>query len=141
MMDLKDMQTPLIGALGLGAAATAGFVAGYIVGRDPELARKLTRALASGMTRTQVALAETWENLGDLWAEARDEARDQVEAERFAEQPGEVVAEEAEVTEAAAKKKTPRAKKKKQASRRTRPAKSASRTSRARKTSRAKKAA
>ena len=140
-MDLKDLQTPLIGALGLGAAASAGFVAGYIVGRDPELARKLTGALASGLTRTQVALAETWENLGDLWAEARDEAREQVEAERFAEQPDEVVVEEAEVSEAAAKKTTPRARKKKQAPRRARPAKSASRATRARKTSRAKKKA
>jgi hypothetical protein len=84
MPDLNDLQKPLVAALALGAAATAGFVAGYMVGRDPETARRLARTIAGGLTRTQVALAETWENLGDLWADARAEAREEIEIERFA---------------------------------------------------------
>jgi hypothetical protein len=86
MIDLNDLQKPLVGVLALGAAATAGFLAGYIVGRDPETARRLARSVAGGLTRAQVAAADAMESLGDLWAEARAEARREVEDERFAEE-------------------------------------------------------
>lgn len=84
MLDLNDMQKPLVAVLALGAAATAGFVAGYLVGRDPETARKLVGSVAGGLTRAQVAFAEAVENLGDLWADARADARRDIEEERFA---------------------------------------------------------
>lgn len=84
MIDLNDMQKPLVAVLALGAAATVGFVAGYIVGRDPETARRLAKSMANGLTRTQVALAEAMENIGDLWAEARADAHRDIEDERFA---------------------------------------------------------
>jgi hypothetical protein len=48
------------------------------------MARGLVRSLAGGLTRLQVAAAEAWENLGDLWADARAEAQSEIEAERFA---------------------------------------------------------
>ena len=84
MIDLNDMQKPLVAVLALGAAATAGFVAGYLVGRDPETARKLVGSVAGALTRTQVAFAEAIENVGDLWADARADARREIEEERFA---------------------------------------------------------
>ena len=112
-MSVEDFQKPIIAVLGLGAAATAGFVAGFVVGRDPETARKLARTLASGVTRTQVTLAETWESLGDMWAEAREQARSDLEDERFGEQTVEVVAAAGQAAEQVKpRKKAPAAKKK-----------------------------
>jgi hypothetical protein len=84
MIDLKDLQKPATAVVVIGAVATAGFVAGYLVGRDPEMARGLVRSLAGGLTRLQVAAAEAWENLGDLWADARAQAQSEIEAKRFA---------------------------------------------------------
>jgi hypothetical protein len=88
MIDLNDLQKPAAAVLVVGAAAATGFVAGYLVGRDPELARRLARTLAGGLTRLQVAAAEAWENLGDLWADARAQAQRDIEAERFADDTG-----------------------------------------------------
>jgi hypothetical protein len=84
MIDLNDLQKPFVAALALAAAATTGFVAGYIVGRDPETARRLARSLAGGLTRARVTTAEAMESLGDLWADARAEAEHELEKERFA---------------------------------------------------------
>ena len=84
MIDLNDLQKPATAVLVVGAAAAAGFIAGYMIGRDPELARRMARSVAGGLTRLQVAAAEAWENIGDLWADARAEARRDIEAERFA---------------------------------------------------------
>lgn len=84
MIDLKDLQKPATAVLVIGAVATAGFVAGYLVGRDPEMARRLVRSVAGGLTRLQVAAADAWESLGDLWADARAEVQSEIEATRFA---------------------------------------------------------
>jgi len=85
MIDLNDLQKPSAAVLVIGAAATAGFVVGFLFGRNPETAQGLVRAVANGFTRLQVAAAEAWENLGDAWADARAEAQRDIEAERFAE--------------------------------------------------------
>jgi len=85
MIDLNDLQKPSAAVLVIGAAATAGFVVGFLFGRNPETAQGLVRAVANGFTRLQVAAAEAWENLGDTWADARAEAQRDIEAERFAE--------------------------------------------------------
>jgi uncharacterized protein YcfJ len=82
MIDFNDLQKPLIAVLALGAAAAAGFAAGYLVGRDPETARRLAKTAASGMLRARVAAAEAMENLGDLWADARIDAVRDIEDER-----------------------------------------------------------
>jgi hypothetical protein len=84
MIDLNDLRKPLVALLSLAAAATAGFVAGYLVGRDPETARRVAKSIAGGVTRTRVALAEARESLADLWAEARNDAQREIEEERFA---------------------------------------------------------
>jgi len=84
MIDFNDLQKPLVAALALSAAAAAGFAAGYMVGRDPEGARKIARTAASGLVRTRVALAEAMESLGDLWADARADAWREIEEERAA---------------------------------------------------------
>jgi hypothetical protein len=81
MIDFNDLQKPLLAVIALGAAAAAGFAAGYLVGRDPETARRLARTAASGVLRTRVAVAEAMENLGDLWADARAEALRDIEDE------------------------------------------------------------
>ena len=81
MIDFNDLQKPLIAVLALGAAAAAGFAAGYLVGRDPETDRRLAKTAASGMLRARVAAAEAMENLGDLWADARAEALRDIEDE------------------------------------------------------------
>jgi hypothetical protein len=81
MIDFNDLQKPLIAVLALGAAAAAGFAAGYLVGRDPETGRRLAKSAASGMLRARVAAAEAMENLGDLWADARAEALRDIEDE------------------------------------------------------------
>lgn len=88
MIDLNDLQKPATAVLVIGAVATVGFVAGYMVGRDPALARGLVRSLAGGLTRLQVAAADAWETLGDAWADARAEAQRDIEAERFAADAG-----------------------------------------------------
>lgn len=82
MFDFNDLQKPLVAVLALGAAAAAGFAAGYIVGRDPETARKFARTAASGLLRTRVAMAEAMESLADLWADARANAVHDIEDER-----------------------------------------------------------
>lgn len=89
MIDLNDLQKPSVAVLVTGAAATAGFVVGFLFGRNPEAAQGLVRAAASGFTRLQVAAAEAWENLGDAWADARAEAQRDIETERFAESSAE----------------------------------------------------
>lgn len=86
MIDLEDLQRPAVALLALTAAAAGGFAAGYVLGRDPALARRLAGSLARGAVGAQVAFAEAIESLGDLWAEATEAARQDVEEERFAAQ-------------------------------------------------------
>jgi type IV secretory pathway TrbL component len=109
MIDFNDLQKPLVAALLLGAAATVGFAAGFVVGRDPETARRLARAAANGLARTRIAMADAMEGLGDLWAEARDQAHREIESERSAATEAPVVAEK--VTVAVAATRAPRKKK------------------------------
>jgi hypothetical protein len=83
-MDPKDLVKPGAIVLGLAAATALGFAAGYLMARNPELARRAARALAGGWERVGGALAESREELADLWAEAREDARTTVEDEAFA---------------------------------------------------------
>ena len=83
-MDPKDLVKPGAIVLGLAAAAALGFAAGYLMARNPELARRAARAVAGGWERVGGALAESREEIADLWAEAREDARTTVEDEAFA---------------------------------------------------------
>lgn len=84
LLDPKDLFKPLGALAALAGSAAVGFVAGYSLGRDPAAARRLLQALARGVDRAQLAVAETREELGDLWAEARSSARSEWEGARFA---------------------------------------------------------
>jgi hypothetical protein len=79
--DLVKPGTVVFAVLG---AAALGFVAGYLIGRDPQLMRKLMRSGAGGFERLAGAVAETREEVADLWAASREGAREAIEDEAFA---------------------------------------------------------
>ena len=85
LFDPKDLFKPLGAVAALAGSAALGFVAGYALGRDPEAARRLMAFVARGIDRVSLAVAETREELGDRWAEARAEARARWEEAQFAE--------------------------------------------------------
>jgi hypothetical protein len=81
-MDVRDLARP-VGLLA-GMTLVAGTLAvGYLVTRDRESLRRLVRVAAASVERVSVALAETREELEDLWAQARDEARQEIEGAAF----------------------------------------------------------
>jgi len=85
-MKIEDVARPGLLALGLvGVAATAllGFAAGVAVARDPEVLRRTARGLARGLERATLMAAQAREQVGDLWAEAREEAVAEVDAADF----------------------------------------------------------
>jgi hypothetical protein len=83
MIDSKDLFKASALVAATAAVAAVGFAAGYVVARDPQSLRRWARAAAAGLERVQVALAETREELGDLWADARAQARQDVEDASF----------------------------------------------------------
>ncbi len=85
-MKIEDVARPGLLALGIvGVAATAllGFAAGVAVARDPEVLRRTARGLARGLERATLMAAQAREHVGDLWAEAREEALAEVDAADF----------------------------------------------------------
>lgn len=99
LFDPKDLFKPLGSIAALAGSAALGFVAGYAVGRDPAAAKRLMQFVARSFDRASLAVAETREELGDLWAEARSEARAHWEDAQFAKHEAEA---EAAATAAAA---------------------------------------
>lgn len=90
-MDLKPA-----GLLAGLATLTAGTLAlGYLVlTRDREALRRVVRVAAGTVERVSAALAETREELTDLWAEARDDVRQEIDDAEFsapADEPEEAV--------------------------------------------------
>jgi hypothetical protein len=100
LFDPKDLLKPFGALAAMAASAAVGFVAGYALGRDPAAARRLLKSVARGVDRAQAVVAETREELGDLWADARASARAEWEEARFAEPAAEQVAPEEIVSEA-----------------------------------------
>ncbi len=88
MIDAKDLLKPGALAVGIATAAALGFAAGFVVARDPALLRRLARAVAGGLERIGVAVAESREEIADLWAEVREDARQEAEERAFAEADG-----------------------------------------------------
>lgn len=92
-MKIEDLTRPgimvlaALGAAGLAATALAGFAVGVAVGRDPEgMKRKLRRvaqSAARGLEQATLAAAQAREQIGDLWAEAREDALAEVDAADF----------------------------------------------------------
>jgi len=117
-MKPEDLARPGLFTLGLfGVAATAllGFAAGVAVSRDPEslmrTARRLARDAAKGIERASFFAAQASEHIGDLWAEAREEARAEIDAAEFERASGRTSAPSAPAGNPApaAKKRSPRA--------------------------------
>jgi len=83
MIDLKDFTRPSV-LLAMAASAAAGFAAGYLLGRDPQILRRAMAAAAQAWEGTRVAAAEAREDLADHWAEATEVARQDIEETAFA---------------------------------------------------------
>lgn len=93
-MKFEDIARPglltlgALGVAGLAATALAGFAVGMAVSRDPEAvkraARNLARHTAQGLEKATLLAAQAREHVGDLWAEAREEALAEVDAADFA---------------------------------------------------------
>lgn len=98
MIDLKDLARPPV-LLALAGSAALGFAAGFVLGRDPQLLRRVLAAAAAGWEQTRLALAEVREEVADHWAEATEAARHDIEEAAFA--PPAAAAAAAEAEEAA----------------------------------------
>jgi hypothetical protein len=85
-MKIEQIAGPgilVLGIVGIAATALLGFAAGVAVGRDPEVLRRTARRVARGLEQTTLMAAQAREYVGDLWAEAREEARAEVDAADF----------------------------------------------------------
>ena len=83
MIDLKDLVRPPV-LLALAGSAAVGFAAGFLIGRDPQLLRRVLAAAAQGWEQTRLSVAEAREDLADQWAEATESARHDIEENAFA---------------------------------------------------------
>ena len=85
-MKIEDIARPgmlALGVVGVAATALLGFAAGVAVARDPEVLRRTVRRVALGLERATLMAAQAREHVGDLWAEAREEAVADVDAADF----------------------------------------------------------
>lgn len=89
MIELKGLARPPV-LLALAGTAAVGFAAGYLLGRDPQVLRRVLAAAAQGWEQTRVAVAEAREDLADQWAEATESARHDIEDAAFAGGPAAV---------------------------------------------------
>jgi hypothetical protein len=119
MIDLKDLVKPPV-LLAMTGSAAVGFAAGFLLGRDPQLLRRVLAAAAQSWEQTRLTVAETREELVDQWAEAREQARQDAEEAAFAAATAAVVTPEPTPAPQAAAAPVPaRARKAKRASRAT----------------------
>ncbi len=85
-MKIEEVARPgmlALGIVGIAATALLGFAAGVAVARDPDVLRRTARRLARGLERATLMAAQAREHVGDLWAEAREEALAEVDAADF----------------------------------------------------------
>lgn len=89
-MKIETFDRPglvVLGVVGIAATALLGFAAGMAVSRDPEAVRRTARrvvgAAATGLERATLMAAQAREQLGDLWAEARDAAASDIDDADF----------------------------------------------------------
>ena len=76
-----------LGVVGIAATTLLGFAVGRAMARDPQAlrrtARRVVREAARGLERASLMAAQAREHVGDLWAEAREEALAEVDAADF----------------------------------------------------------
>lgn len=85
-MKTEDLARPgvlALGVVGIAATALLGFAAGVAVARDPEILRRTARRVARGLESATLMAAQAREHIGDLWAQAREEAIAEVDAADF----------------------------------------------------------
>lgn len=89
-MKIEELVRPglvALGVVGIAATALLGFAAGVAVSRDPEALRRTVRrvagAAALGLEHATLMAAQLREQVGDLWAEAREAAVGDVDAADF----------------------------------------------------------
>lgn len=89
-MKFEELARPgllAVGALGFAATALLGFAAGVALARDPDGLRRTARRVAGeaarGFERASLLAAQAREQIGDLWAEVREEAVSEVDAADF----------------------------------------------------------
>lgn len=90
-MKIDELARPgllALGVVGLAATALLGVAVGVALARDPEgvrrTARRVARGAARGLEQATLLAAQAREHVGDLWAEAREEALAEVDAADFA---------------------------------------------------------
>ena len=89
-MKINELARPglmALGVVGIAATTLLGFAAGLAMARDPQAlrrtARRVVREAARGLERASLMAAQAREHIGDLWAEAREEALAKVDAADF----------------------------------------------------------
>ncbi|MBK8070257.1 MAG: hypothetical protein IPK27_22405 [Rhodanobacteraceae bacterium] len=82
-MSLEDVARRAAAVAAVAAVATLAGAGAWIAFKHPELGRRALKSLARGAEKLRLALAETAEELCDLWAEARDEVAAEIEAKAF----------------------------------------------------------
>lgn len=89
-MKFEELARPgllAVGALGFAATALLGFAAGVALARDPDGLRRTARRVAGeaarGFERASLLAAQAREQIGDLWAEVREEAVSEVDTADF----------------------------------------------------------
>ena len=89
-MKIDELARPglmALGVVGIAATTLLGFAVGLAMARDPQAlrrtARRVVREAARGLERASLMAAQAREHVGDLWAEAREEALAEVDAADF----------------------------------------------------------
>ena len=85
-MKIEEITRPgmlALGAVGFAATALLAFAAGVAVARNPEVLRRTMRSVALGIEHATLMAAQASEHIGDLWAQAREEAVSSVDAADF----------------------------------------------------------
>jgi hypothetical protein len=85
MLNFKDMTRPAGVLSGLATLTAMGLVGAYLLTRDRETLKRVIQVAAGTVERVSAALAETREELFDLWEQARDEARHEMDEAAFRE--------------------------------------------------------
>ena len=89
-MKIEELARPglmALGVVGIAATTLLGFAVGLAMARDPQALRRTARRVVSeaarGLERASLMAAQAREHVGDLWAEAREEALAEVDAADF----------------------------------------------------------
>lgn len=89
-MKIDELVRPglmALGVVGIAATTLLGFAVGLAMARDPQAlrrtARRVVREAARGLERASLMAAQAREHVGDMWAEAREEALAEVDAADF----------------------------------------------------------